>query len=290
MASYKRLILLTLAKSCTAAAAAAANLAGLAHAGRSRNGRRLRASAVEVADGHMQAAKVLPIGGGVEVASNAVSENVGIQPSTASRDAGPCTCNDCMVVSRIDPTQVSNQKCMPKSSIQTPTGAAGTCEPPEGNIDTTGKGGVPYEIFCTCHCQPLLTNSTAAGNQQENTVFNLAEPVCVDFSSTEVQAASTGGGNCKDLKLGSAEEEMNRARRIGEEAAEAEALDAASQAQAQPENADVEAAAEAAWKDILEARSSVERHHKAVTIANENARLLVNGHHYYMPVPPTGAF
>jgi len=113
-------------------------------------------------------------------ASSFMAPDGPIPPTSESlRNPSQCSCDFCMSESRIEPTSVSTFKCVPSQP--------GTCKAEAGVIPGDPVGGVPYELFCVCHCQPLQ---------------NEEETQCTAFNAQELLVAGEGGdGGCSDPKL-----------------------------------------------------------------------------------------
>lgn len=105
--------------------------------------------------------------------------------------AGACDCGHCMSERRLRPTAVSARKCAPKPTID----ESQNCMAPPDVVTTRGHDGIPYVLFCLCHCQPF-------GRQNSRRFAGEVLADCVGFSDTELRiAAGDGDGNCQDPKL-----------------------------------------------------------------------------------------
>lgn len=116
----------------------------------------------------------------------------------AVRDPTDCNCDFCVSAYRRQPSTVSATKCVP--SITTDTGAE--CMVPPVTVGHSGQG-VPYSLYCLCHCQPLLSNVVAGGGQG----MEESPEQCTKMSAEGEKAANMDqDANCEDPRLPAREE------------------------------------------------------------------------------------
>lgn len=121
------------------------------------------------------------------------------------RDPADCNCDYCVSRLRSKPTVVSRFKCSP---MVAPTmDQSNTCKD-QADVVRGGTEGIPYDVFCACHCQPGLPKE---GSQ------------CVDFTAAELAAASGDGDGCSDPMLPAQVDEAQYASQEGAIAAAATA-------------------------------------------------------------------
>jgi len=102
--------------------------------------------------------------------------------SSRLRDPADCNCDFCVSTSRLEPTMDSKTKCVPARTVE----MGSECQVDRDVVRHAGHG-VPYQLFCLCHCRPLAER--------------LLEQ-CVNFSPAELEKADKDGdGNCEDPKL-----------------------------------------------------------------------------------------
>merc|ERR1719331_1036199 len=122
------------------------------------------------------------------MAANTMTKDGGDGSSLPKAKA--CTCDECVSAHRTHPTAVSDTKCVP--AMELPMGL--TCDP-KGKFPqrTLGKF-IPYQMYCTCACQPFL---------KRDSKFQIGgEPAsCVDMDAKEKKLVDKQGPHCEDPKL-----------------------------------------------------------------------------------------
>jgi len=159
------------------------------------------------------------------------------------RQPDSCTCDSCVSAHWLQPTQSSQVKCVPGIALH--TGAE--CRTPSHGIIDSVSSGVPYALFCQCHCQAVNSNP------------NLQ---CVSFDATEfAKADDADSDNCNDPQLPT--QAQDRAART------IRGSGGGGAAPSRPATADERESLKAAGAAAAEAKKQYE----ATVIARDNARL-----------------
>lgn len=162
------------------------------------------------------------------------------------RQPDSCTCDSCVSAHRLQPTQASQMKCVPGINLH----AGAECRTPAQGIIDSLPAGVPYILFCQCHCQAI------------NSSPNLQ---CVSFDATELaKADDADSNNCNDPQ--SPTQAQDREARAAHTARVSRGADGAS---FRPATAEERASLKAAGAAAAEAKKQYE----ATVTARDNARL-----------------
>lgn len=180
-------------------------------------------------------------------------------------DTGSCSCDTCVSAYRKSPTAVSDTKCVP--SMQMAMGA--TCNPKGKFPANTFDADVPYQVFCTCACQPFLKVDS------ELTVGS-GPASCVDLSPDEIKMVDNPDGssaqNCEDPKLPTQMEQNKLAAKNGNLDAKGLAKMAKEAATPAPKPAGPTLAGHTAA--VLEAGKETNKQLEATIKAHETAKML----------------
>eukprot|EP00747_Dinoflagellata_sp_TGD_P188111 gnl/TRDRNA2_/TRDRNA2_46592_c0_seq1.p1 gnl/TRDRNA2_/TRDRNA2_46592_c0~~gnl/TRDRNA2_/TRDRNA2_46592_c0_seq1.p1 ORF type:complete len:235 (-),score=50.93 gnl/TRDRNA2_/TRDRNA2_46592_c0_seq1:79-783(-) len=165
--------------------------------------------------------------------------------SASYRDPVECNCDFCVSVPRLHPTQVSDLRCDPAVSV--PTGQI--CH--ESLDVVTSEFGIVYDLWCRCHCKPILSDTNVQ---------------CLQMSIYELAEAAVDDGSCEDPQLPSAED-MKRYKKAKH------AIIAARQA-AEPPDLRPTAAMKRQQQEVQNAKKDVMKNQMATTVALDSAKLL----------------
>mmetsp|Transcript_60743 Transcript_60743/g.131703 ORF Transcript_60743/g.131703 Transcript_60743/m.131703 type:complete len:220 (-) Transcript_60743:42-701(-) len=161
-----------------------------------------------------------------------------------------CVCDFCSSAQRLHPTSVANAKCVPAVGIS----PSASCRTTSEVVTGADIQGLPYALFCLCHCQPLLMSKQ--GPQQ-----------CVQFSSKELQkAAGDHDGNCHDPMLPEQSAESYYK-------SEDEMLESAEGAKAEAQRPSTEEE-KADYHAVAENTEKARQQYIEASVARENARML----------------